>query len=258
MLATVALLLSFSTAPAMLAQSTSAGEVDVELVLAVDVSRSMDHEEVRIQREGYVAALRHPDFFNAVRNGLIGKVVISYYEWAGTVEATSVVDWQLIETAEDAQSFAAKLEERPIGTQRRTSISAAISEGARMLLSNDFRGMRQVIDISGDGPNNVGQPVAPVRDKAVGAGIIINGLAMMLRPSGSGSSLDSYYGDCVIGGPGSFVLPVHKMEDFAIAVRRKLVLEISGRTPEPQFRKAADEAVDCMMGERQWRNFLDR
>ncbi|KEQ08385.1 MULTISPECIES: DUF1194 domain-containing protein [Pseudorhizobium] len=258
MLATVALMLSFSTAPSLLAQTTAAGEVDVELVLAVDVSRSMDYEEVRIQREGYVAALRHPDFFNAVRNGLVGKIAISYYEWAGAVDETSVLDWQVIETAEDAQAFASRLEERPIGTQRRTSISAAIAEGATMLLTNEFRGMRQVIDISGDGPNNVGQPVAPARDKAVDAGIIINGLAMMLRPSGGGTPLDSYYEDCVIGGPGSFVLPVHEIEDFAIAVRRKLVLEVSGRTPASDIRKVAEERTDCMIGERQWRNYLDR
>jgi hypothetical protein len=257
MLATIALMLSFSAAPSLLAQTTAVGEVDVELVLAVDVSRSMDYEEVRIQREGYVAALRHPDFFNAVRNGLIGKIAISYYEWAGTVDESSVLEWQVIETAEDAQAFASRLEDRPIATQRRTSISAAIAEGTTMLLSNEFRGMRQVIDISGDGPNNVGQPVAPARDKAVDAGIIINGLAMMLRPSG-GAPLDSYYEDCVTGGPGSFVLPVHEIEDFAIAVRRKLVLEVSGKTPASGVRKVAEDRTDCMIGERQWQNYLDR
>lgn len=257
MLATLAMLLSLSSSP-LLAQSPGGGEVDVELVLAVDVSRSMDFEEIRIQREGYVAALKHPDFINAVRGGLIGKIAISYYEWAGTVDANSLIDWQLIETAADAEAFAAKVQERPIITQRRTSISAAVAEGATMLISNGFTGMRQVIDVSGDGPNNVGQPIEPIRDKAVEAGIIINGLAIMLRPSGGAAKLDEYYGDCVIGGPGSFVLPVHEMEDFATAVRRKLVMEVSGTVPEPDVRRIASDSTDCLLGERQWQNFLDR
>lgn len=257
MLAVVSILLTLSAAPSMLAQSY-VGEVDVELVLAVDVSRSMDDEEVRIQREGYVAALRHPDFINAVRGGLLGKIAISYFEWAGSVDQASIVDWQMIEHTDDAESFALKLEARPISTQRRTSISAAIAEGATQLASNSFRGTRQVIDISGDGPNNVGQPVLEVRKKAVEAGIIINGLAIMLRPSGGALKLDDYYADCVIGGPGSFVVPVHQIDDFATAVRRKLVLEISGRTPAPRVRHAANGDADCMAGERQWQNFLDR
>ncbi|HEX5934865.1 MAG TPA: DUF1194 domain-containing protein, partial [Pseudorhizobium sp.] len=163
-----------------------------------------------------------------------------------------------IETAADAEAFAAKVQERPIITQRRTSISAAVAEGATMLISNGFTGMRQVIDVSGDGPNNVGQPIEPIRDKAVEAGIIINGLAIMLRPSGGAAKLDEYYGDCVIGGPGSFVLPVHEMEDFATAVRRKLVMEVSGTVPEPDVRRIASEPTDCLLGERQWQNFLDR
>jgi hypothetical protein len=127
-----------------------------------------------------------------------------------------------------------------------------------MLASNNLQGMRQVIDISGDGPNNVGQTVDVVRDRAVEAGIIINGLAIMLRPSGGPVMLDEYYADCVIGGPGSFVLPVHQIEDFATAVRRKLVLEVSGDMPAPAVREAATTEADCMIGERQWQNFLDR
>lgn len=257
MLAVLSFLLTLSAAPSMLAQSY-VGEVDVELVLAVDVSRSMDEEEVRIQREGYVAALRHPDFMHAVRGGLLGRIAISYFEWAGSVDQASIVEWQIIESTDDAESFALKLEARPISTQRRTSISAAIAEGATQLVSNSFRGTRQVIDISGDGPNNVGQPVLEVRNKAVEADIIINGLAIMLRPSGGALKLDDYYADCVIGGPGSFVVPVHQIADFATAVRRKLVLEISGRTPAPRVRQAANGEADCMAGERQWQNFLDR
>lgn len=127
-----------------------------------------------------------------------------------------------------------------------------------MFASNNLQGMRQVIDISGDGPNNVGQTVDVVRDKAVEAGIIINGLAIMLRPSGGPVMLDEYYADCVIGGSGSFVLPVHQIEDFATAVRRKLVLEVSGDMPAPAVREAATAEAGCMIGERQWQDFLDR
>lgn len=260
MLATLAILLGLS-GPAVLtfAQAPEAGgEVDVELVLAVDVSRSMDFEEVRIQREGYVAALRHPDFIDAVRGGLIGRIAIAYYEWAGAVDPASVLGWQLIETPADAEVFAARLQTRPVRTQRRTSISAAIAEGTAMIVSNGFEGMRRVIDVSGDGPNNVGQPVVPVRDMAVDAGIVINGLAIMLRPSGVPGTLDQYYGDCVIGGPGAFVLPVHRIEDFAVAVRRKLVMEISGDRPPSMPRTIASQETDCLVGELQWQHFLDR
>ncbi|CDZ26712.1 Protein of hypothetical function DUF1194 [Neorhizobium galegae bv. officinalis] len=261
MLTTLAMLMSLSaaaTAP-MVAQQKG-GEVDVELVLAVDTSRSMDYEEVRIQREGYLEALKHKEFIDAVKTGLTGRIAISYFEWAGDVVPDSIIDWTIIENEQDAINFAAKLEARPINSQRRTSISAAITQGATMIVANSYHGMRQVIDISGDGPNNSGNPVVPVRGKALEAGIIINGLAIMLRPSGAPGGLDKYYGDCVIGGPGSFVLPVHKIEDFAVAVRRKLVLEISGLTPSPTVQKVASNqpSSDCLIGEKQWQDLFDR
>lgn len=262
MLTTLAMLMSLSSTtalPTVLAQGKG-GEVDVELVLAVDTSRSMDYEEVRVQREGYVEALKHKEFIDAVRTGLTGRIAISYFEWAGEVVPGSVIDWQIIENQQDANAFADKLEARPINTQRRTSISAAIAQGATMIVANSYRGMRQVIDVSGDGPNNSGNPVVPARDKAVEAGIVINGLALMLRPSGAPGGLDKYYGDCVIGGPGSFVLPVHNIEDFAVAVRRKLVMEISGLTPPATIQKTAGKqpTSDCMVGEKQWQDIFDR
>ncbi|MFC5758198.1 DUF1194 domain-containing protein [Rhizobium sp. GCM10022189] len=259
MLTTLAMLASLSGAAATLAQSGQ-NEVDVELVLAVDTSRSMDYEEVRIQREGYVEALRHKEFLDAVKGGLTGRIAISYFEWAGYVVPGSVLDWQVIETEKDAQDFADKLEARPIATQRRTSISAAIVQGASMLAASPYRGNREVIDVSGDGPNNSGDPVTPARDAALEAGIIINGLAIMLRPSDVPEGLDKYYGDCVIGGPGSFVLPVHKIEDFAVAVRRKLVWEISGLEEPEQIREIAmnQPTTDCLVGEKLWQNFFDR
>jgi len=167
MLTTLAMLASLSGAAATIAQS-SQNEVDVELVLAVDTSRSMDYEEVRIQREGYVEALRHKEFLDAVKGGLTGRIAVSYFEWAGYVVPGSVIDWQVIETEKDAMDFADKLEARPIATQRRTSISAAIVQGATMLAASPYKGNREVIDVSGDGPNNSGDPVTPARDAAEG------------------------------------------------------------------------------------------
>ncbi|MGX9989768.1 DUF1194 domain-containing protein [Rhizobium sp. Z1P35] len=235
-------------------------EVDVTLVLAVDTSRSMDFEEIGIQREGYVEALKHKEFIDAVKGGLTGRIAISYFEWAGYVVQDSVIDWQVIETEEDAIAFAGKLEARPIATQRRTSISTAIAQGASMIVSSPFQSRRQVIDVSGDGPNNSGDPVTPTRDKAVEAGMVINGLAIMLRPSDAPNGLDKYYADCVIGGPGAFVLPVRKIEDFAVAVRRKLVLEISDLSPPAMVQKiaGAEAGTDCLIGEKQWRDIFDR
>lgn len=260
MLTTLAMLMSLSAAAGPLVAQAGGGEVDVELVLAVDTSRSMDYEEVRIQREGYIEALKHKEFIDAVQTGLLGRIAISYFEWAGDVVPDSVIDWQVIENEQDAINFANKLEARPINTQRRTSISAAIAQGATMLVANSYRGTRQVIDISGDGPNNAGNPVVPARDRAMEAGLIVNGLAIMLRPSGAQGGLDQYYADCVIGGPGSFVLPVHKIEDFAVAVRRKLVMEISSLAPPPTVQKTAgaQPATDCLVGEKQWQDLFDR
>jgi hypothetical protein len=257
MLTTLALLFSLVAGATTFRQTN---EVDVELVLAVDTSRSMDYEEARIQREGYLAAITHKEFIEAVKGGMAGRIAISYFEWAGDVVEGSLIDWQIIESEADAVAFANKLASRPIEMQRRTSISAALAQGASLLASNPFQGMRQVIDVSGDGANNSGSPVEPARNKAVGAGIVINGLAIMLRPSGTPGGLDQYYADCVVGGPGSFVLPVHKIEDFAVAVRRKLVMEVSGVQPHLPVRRIVTKPArtDCLIGEKQWQDMFDR
>lgn len=249
MMVTLALLMSL-TAGAEIAASDQEVEVDVELVLAVDVSGSMDLEEAQVQRAGYVEALRHPDFVNAVRDGLNGRIAISYFEWAGTIRDSSHLPWQIISGPEDASTFAAQLEARPIATRRGTSISTAIVYGAKLFDANGYSGMRRVIDISGDGPNNFGPPVTPARDAATALGIIINGLAIMIRPSAAFGSLDDYYSNCVIGGPGAFVLPVQEPEDFAIAIRRKLILEVSGAEPPARVIRTAGTDADCMIGEK--------
>ncbi|MFW8644830.1 DUF1194 domain-containing protein [Rhizobium beringeri] len=155
--------------------------------------------------------------------------------------------------------FADKREARPIATQRRIDLHRD-RPGRQHDRFQSLSVRRQVIDVSGDGPNNSGDPVTPARDKAVEAGMIINGLAIMLRPSDAPNGLDKYYADCVIGGPGAFVLPVRKIEDFAIAVRRKLVLEISYLSPPAMVQKiaGAEAGTDCLIGEKQWRDIFDR
>jgi hypothetical protein len=231
--------------------------VDVELVLAVDASRSMDDEEFALQRAGYVGAIRDPAFLKAVRAGLHGRIAITYFEWAGTVRAESVVPWHMIADADDAETFAAALASRPAGGFRGTSLSAALDHGAALLSDNGYDGLRRVIDISGDGPNNLGAPVTDARDAAVTAGIVVNGLPILIRPSPTFPQLDRYYADCVIGGPGAFMLPVRTAEEFATAIRRKLILEVSG-TGYPVIASAVNEQpADCLKGERDRRLFAD-
>jgi Protein of unknown function (DUF1194) len=256
MFTTLAMLLSLSGAT--VTQAASGPQVDVALVLAVDMSGSMDLEEARVQRMGYVEALRHSEFINAVTAGLNGRIAISYFEWAGSVNETSLVDWQLIDDAQDAAAFAEQLAARPVYTRRGTSISNALIFASKLITANPYDATRRVIDVSGDGPNNLGPPVDPVRDAAVDDGITINGLAIIIRPSGSAGSLDRYYADCVIGGPGSFVLPVRRPEDFAVAIRQKLVMEVSQRPMGHVVPVQITPATDCLIGEKLRPGFLDR
>jgi hypothetical protein len=228
--------------------------VDVELVLAVDVSQSMDFGEHELQRQGYVAALLHPQVLSAIRSGIYGRVAIAYVEWGGS--QSIMVPWTLVEDAGSARRFAEALASEPIRTIRGTSISGALGYAAGLFEANGYEGFRRVIDVSGDGPNSSGAPVVPARDAVLEQGVIVNGLPIMLRePSYSFYSipdLDLYYADCVIGGPGSFVLPVDDPSQLADAIRQKLVLEIAGAPP--RLLRAAELAltarVDCLIGER--------
>lgn len=231
--------------------------VDVELVLAVDTSRSMDPEEFELQRAGYVDALRHPDFVSAVRSGPHGRIAITYFEWAGTVRRETVVGWHVLDGAESADAFASKIAARPSATHGGTSISGALRFGSG-LFDNEFEGGRRVIDISGDGPNNIGTPVIPERDAAVSAGIVVNGLPILIRPSPSVGELDRYYAECVTGGPNSFVLPIRRSAEFATAIRRKLILEVSAVSVIAAVVPAQAAApVDCERGERERRRYSD-
>ncbi len=234
----------------------AAMEVDLELVLAVDVSGSMDAEEQAVQRQGYSEALLRPEVLAAIRSGPLGRIAVAYVEWAGTGAQAVVVPWTPIADAATAKSFVATLDDAPPGRRHGTSISGALAFAAPLFDGNGYEGPRRVIDISGDGANNMGPPVMPARDAVVAAGIVINGLPIAIRPSGGWFGLDgpelvAYYRDCVIGGPGAFVLPVTEAGPLAEAIRQKLVREIAGRVPRPL--PAAVAGGDCLVGERQRR-----
>ena len=234
-------------------------QVDVELVLAVDVSYSMDLDELALQRDGYMKAVTSPEFLNALKLGPNGRVAIAYVEWAGVDEQKLVVDWTFISGPGDAQRFADAIKAAPLRRVYRTSISGAMEFSAGLIQQNTIKGLRRVIDISGDGTNNQGPLVDATRDSVVNRGITINGLPLMLKePAGSMldiGQLDIYYEDCVIGGPGAFVIPVRGTHEFADAIKTKLVLEIAGVKPpkQPLVQHAAGEQrVSCSVGERMW------
>ncbi|MDF2373652.1 MAG: DUF1194 domain-containing protein [Rhizobiaceae bacterium] len=250
-------------------------EVDVELVLAVDVSRSMTPNELEIQRRGYAEAIVSDPVINAIRQGLLGQIAITYVEWAGTLSQNVIIDWTLISNRSEAESFAARLTAQFENSMRRTSISGAMDFSSRLFGDNGYFSNRQVIDISGDGPNNNGRPVLAARTDTLAKGIIINGLPLMTR-EGMGSQwhledLDVYYRHCVIGGPGSFVIPVREWAQFPAAVRQKLVLELASREQAPQkaahqkafrardlvLKTALQTDYDCLIGEKIWNNMRD-
>jgi hypothetical protein len=236
--------------------------VDLELVLAVDVSGSMDEGERRLQRDGYVAAFLHPDVVAAISSGRHGRIAVTYVEWAGPRAQQVAVPWRLVDGAASATALAAELKAAPSARIRGTSISGALAYTSLLFAGNGFAGARRVIDISGDGPNNMGLPVAPVRDTVVASGITINGLPVTLRPTSSwalpADLLDIYYADCVIGGPGAFFLSVQAPDQLAEAIRRKLVLEIAGRPPTlTPAQLAPQPRIDCLIGEKTRPQWLD-
>jgi len=243
--------------------------VDLELILAVDVSLSMDHDEQRLQRDGYVAAFRDPQLLKAIQSGPNGRIAVTYVEWAGAGIQSAVIPWRTIGKASQAQAFADALAAKPIQRARMTSISGVVLGAQELFAASPVQGLRRVIDVSGDGPNNSGSRVDLARDHLVAAGVVVNGLAIRIKSGGGAYSLfdlpdlDLYYKDCVIGGPGSFVLSIRKKSEFATAIRQKLLLEIAGLEPERLrpvrhigFRTVA-ETYDCLIGEKQWKRYLD-
>ncbi|MGD9509838.1 MAG: DUF1194 domain-containing protein, partial [Geminicoccaceae bacterium] len=228
--------------------------VDLELVLAVDVSGSMDRGEQALQRRGYVEAFVHPEVTAAILSGPYGRIAATYVEWAGPGLQRVTVPWTLLETPEAAEGFAAGISEVPPVRYRGTSISAIVTFAAPLFDDNGFEGLRRVIDVSGDGPNNAGSPVTVTRDAAVASGIIINGLPIQLSPGGpfglGAGDLAAYYRDCVIGGPGAFVIPVTEEGQLLEAIRRKLILEIAGTSDAIVPVAATATTSDCLVGER--------
>jgi len=209
--------------------------VDLELALGIDVSRSIDASEAQLQREGYIQAFSDPEVIRAIKGGTLGRIAVGYYEWAGFGYTRVVARWTLIDGEAAARTFVAALRGNLPESARRTSISEAIDFAIPWFEGNGFAGTRRVVDISGDGPNNWGDLVTKARDRAVAAGITINGLPILDRTGDIYSrynipDLDLYYRDCVIGGPGAFIVVAHSFDDFARAVRRKLILEIAGLT----------------------------
>jgi hypothetical protein len=238
-------------------------EVDLELVLAVDVSPSMDIDELHVQRDGYVAAFRHPEVLTAIRSGPLGRIAVTYVEWSGPQSQTIVVPWTLIDSEETAQAFATRLSASRHARYRGTSISGGLLFAAATFDNSEFTSTRKVIDISGDGPNNRGVPVESVRSNVTASGITINGLPIVVKTAFgpySITNLDVYYEDCVIGGPGAFIIPVHDMSQLALAIRRKLLLEIAGLPP--QVLKASETRrvprIDCQIGEKLIERLLTR
>ncbi len=233
-------------------------DVDVELVLAVDVSYSMDPDEQALQREGYILGLTSAEFVNAVRQGMHGRIAVTYFEWAGASDQQTIVPWRIIDGAGTAKAVADEIASAPYRRAYRTSISGALQYATKVLDTSRHRGIRRVVDVSGDGANNQGPPVAITRDQLIEQGITINGLPIMLkRPIMSSmdlENLDVYYEDCVIGGPGSFVVPIREREKFKEATRTKLIQEVAMRTPAARVVPASADAprISCMIGERMW------
>jgi Protein of unknown function (DUF1194) len=237
-----------------------APSVDIELILAVDVSYSMDMDELAVQREGYAQAIVSKEFLQALKSLPNGKIAVTYFEWAASNDQKIIIPWRMIDGPETADAVADEIMKTPIRRASRTSISGAINFAMPLFDENPYRGLRRVIDISGDGPNNNGVPVTGARDAALAKGIVINGLPIMVKePSYSTmdiDNLDFYYEDCVIGGPGSFVVAIKDRDKFKEAIRAKLLLEVAGRTPERPTVPVAEKEprVSCLIGEKIWQD----
>ena len=238
----------------------SVSSVDVELVIGVDVSYSMDLDELAVQREGYAQAIVSKDFLQAMKTGPHSKVAVTYFEWSASSDQKIIIPWRLIDGPESADAVANEIMSAPVRRGSRTSISGAIYFAMPLFDEDPYHGLRRVIDISGDGPNNNGAPVTGARDEALSKGIVINGLPIMVKePSYSTMDIDNldwYYEDCVIGGPGSFVVPIKDREKFKEAIRAKLLLEVAGRTPQRRIVTAAEKQprVPCLIGEKLWQD----
>jgi Protein of unknown function (DUF1194) len=228
-------LLILTVTAAFPAVSSAAEQVDLLLVLAADVSRSIDSEKFQLQREGYAAAITDPRVLEAIRSGRAGRIGLSFVEWSGLTSQRVVIDWTTIGDAEQAKSFADRLLEAPRSFADRTSISSAIEFAMTHLARAPFESARRTIDLSGDGTNNSGREVTQARDEAIAQGVTINGLVILsetplawnpdhTNPAGG---LENYYRNNVVGGPGAFVMAAQGFDSFGQAIVKKMMAEVA-------------------------------
>lgn len=223
-----------------------AQDVDLELVLLADASGSIDTSEILFQRQGYAEAITDPEVLAAISNTAIGSVALTYVEWASAAEQDVIVPWTIITGPESAGSFADELMEPPRTAFGRNAIGSALLTGTRMIEENGIDGWRKVIDFSGDSANSWNGPtISEGRAAALNAGITINGLAILCRACNgrpSASNLEELFAERIIGGQGAFVVTADSQESFSEAVKRKLILEISGTLPGTRVADAGQEA----------------
>lgn len=236
---TTATVLFLAMAPALAAEP-----VDLELVLAADGSGSIDEAEFRLQRAGYAAAIAHPRVLAAIRSGAYRRIALTLIEWAAPESQHTIVDWTIIHDEASARAFADRLMRADRVAFGYNSISAAIAYGARKIHENGFEGVRKIIDVSGDGPQMNGPPLALVRQQVVDSGITINALVVKSPgggyPGPRGEPLDVHYRNDVIGGNGPFVMVAESRANFAEAILNKLILEIAGRGTDKDGSAVAD------------------
>jgi hypothetical protein len=226
------------TPSAFAAEPSALVEVDVELVLAVDISYSVDEEEAQRQREGYVAALAHPDVIRSIQGGMLGRIAVTYVEWADSGFQRAAADWTVISSEQDALDFAARVAAAPLERGHYTAIGSAIADAVQRIETNAYDAPRKIIDISGDGPQNQGLPLLEAHERAAEARVVINGLPVISQDDGRWQrpverDLDAYFQNNVVSGPGAFVLPARTEAEFRDAILRKLVIEIAGAVPSP-------------------------
>lgn len=217
--------------------ATATETVDLEIVIAADVSSSIDEREAALQRQGFAAALRSPEVIRAIQSGATGKIAVAYIDWSSEPWNRLIVDWRIIEDQASADAFAAALLAAPRSYGQGTAIGGALRMATQMIESNDLDGLRRVIDISGDGPNNRGS-LASAREATLARGITVNGLPILTDYPG----LDAFFERNVIGGPGAFMVPATGFHDFADAVLHKLIREVAGTPPRRDLAETAPRA----------------
>ena len=238
----VALSLWLTAAPPLRA----AEPVDLLLVFAADVSRSIDARKFQLQREGYAAAIADPRVLNAIKSGMNGRIAVSFVEWSGVGSQKLVIDWTLIDGAASAQAFGDRLLESPRSFADRTSIAAGIEFAMTQFPRSPYASKRRTIDVSGDGTNNSGRDVKAARDEALALGVTINGIVILsdtplpwnpehTNPPGG---LANYYRNNVMGGPGAFVIEAKNFDSFGQAIIAKLIAEVADQSPERPTRAA--------------------